>query len=259
MQSGPIVAVRAVVMLACMIVVPLVAIFWKHWPQAIDLARGGRWTELAELGADIVTKSGPQPTTTHVGTQEAPTFGDNRVENAASIGAVDAPPTIHANPFASSAPAPPAMVIGDVTPASMTAPTGTAAPVAAPAAHQVPTTDVPPSQPNGSPIPDPAATAASLPASMAPQTPLDAAPHAEGSPQSNPFRDLEQRLRSLGATYYLLESWGTEGNLYRFHVKMAMAGNPNYNRHFEATDADPLIAMSRVLEDVEMWRSGRQP
>jgi hypothetical protein len=259
MQSGPIVAVRAVVMLACMIVVPLVAIFWKHWPQAIDLARGGRWTELAELGTEIVTKSGPQPTTMHVDTQEAPTFGDSRIGNGASAGIVDASPTSQANPFAPPALASPAMITGDVAPANTTVPAGAALPIAVPAAHQVPATDVSPLELHGSPIPVSAATLAPLPAQLTPQTPLPAEPQVEGPPQSNPFRELEQRLRSLGATYYLLESWGTEGNLYRFHVKMAMAGNPNYNRHFEATDADPLTAMSRVLDEVELWRSGRQP
>ena len=62
----------------------------------------------------------------------------------------------------------------------------------------------------------------------------------------------------LGATYYLLESWGNAGNLYRFHVKMALAGNPSYNRHFAATDADPITAMRHVLSEVEAWRNGQQ-
>lgn len=64
------------------------------------------------------------------------------------------------------------------------------------------------------------------------------------------------RLRELGAVYYLLETWGNEGQRFRFHCKMAVGGNPGYTRRFEATDADPLQAMARVLSDVETWRAG---
>ena len=75
------------------------------------------------------------------------------------------------------------------------------------------------------------------------------------------FRRMEQRLRQLGATYYLLETWGTTGDRYRFLCKMALAGSADYdrNRIFQATAADPLRAMQNVLEQVEQWRSGRQP
>lgn len=72
------------------------------------------------------------------------------------------------------------------------------------------------------------------------------------------FRRMEQRLRELGATYYLLETWGSSGDRYRFFCKMAIAGNADYNRNriFQATAADPLRAMQDVLAQVEQWRSG---
>jgi hypothetical protein len=75
--------------------------------------------------------------------------------------------------------------------------------------------------------------------------------------QSGPerFTWMERRLRDLGATYYLLEAWGNDGGLFRFHCKMAIAGNAQLNRHFEATDPDPLRAMERVLTQVEAWKS----
>lgn len=73
------------------------------------------------------------------------------------------------------------------------------------------------------------------------------------------FAAMERRLRELGATYYLLETWGESGELYRFHAKMALSDNPRYNRHFEATDAEAMVAMQRVLDQVEAWRSGRAP
>jgi hypothetical protein len=69
---------------------------------------------------------------------------------------------------------------------------------------------------------------------------------------------MEQRLRELGATYYLLETWGAGGDRYRFFCKMAIAGNADYNRNriFQATAVDPLRAMQDVLGQVEQWRSG---
>ena len=71
------------------------------------------------------------------------------------------------------------------------------------------------------------------------------------------FTAMERKLREYGAVYYLLETWGTDGELYRFHCRMAIANNPNYTRHFEATDRDALKAMSQVLARVEAWRAGR--
>ena len=71
------------------------------------------------------------------------------------------------------------------------------------------------------------------------------------------FERIQQRLRRLGATYYLLEAWGSEDQLFRFHCRMALAGSPGATRHFEATDRDPFEAMSRVLREVEAWRAGR--
>jgi hypothetical protein len=73
------------------------------------------------------------------------------------------------------------------------------------------------------------------------------------------FRRMEQRLRDLGATYYLLETWGTNGDRYRFFCKMSLAGNADYNRNriFQATAADPMQAMQDVLSQVEQWRAGK--
>jgi hypothetical protein len=70
------------------------------------------------------------------------------------------------------------------------------------------------------------------------------------------FESVEQRLRQLGATYYLLESWGSGRQLYRFFCKMAVGGSAEYTRCFEATEADPLQAMTGVLRQVENWRGG---
>lgn len=71
------------------------------------------------------------------------------------------------------------------------------------------------------------------------------------------FTAIQQRLQQLGATYYLLETWGSDRNLYRFYCTMAVGGNANYTRCFEQTDRDPLQAMAKVLSEVEAWRAGQ--
>ncbi len=63
-----------------------------------------------------------------------------------------------------------------------------------------------------------------------------------------------ERLRELGANYYLLETWGEDSGLFRFHCKMAVGGEHRQSRHFEATAADPLVAVDTVLAQVESWR-----
>ena len=84
---------------------------------------------------------------------------------------------------------------------------------------------------------------------------------AASSPQArhtvDRFTYIQTRLRELGATYYLLENWGSDGQYFRFHCRMAVGGSQGYTRHFEATESDALKAMARVLEEVESWRGSR--
>jgi len=74
---------------------------------------------------------------------------------------------------------------------------------------------------------------------------------------SDRFAQIQGRLRQLGATYCLLESWGNQPDYYRFFCKMAVAGNPNFVRPFQATHSDPLQAMADVVQQVEAWRASR--
>jgi hypothetical protein len=83
------------------------------------------------------------------------------------------------------------------------------------------------------------------------QAPLNAAAGAAA-----PFSQIQERLKQLGATYYLLETWGNEQQLFRFYCKMAVGGNENYTRCFEHISADPLLAMKEVLKQVEESRNG---
>jgi hypothetical protein len=61
----------------------------------------------------------------------------------------------------------------------------------------------------------------------------------------------------LGATYYLLESWGDQERQYRFYCEMAIGGNTRYKRSFWSIDTDPVRAMAQVLEQVQAWQVGR--
>jgi len=71
------------------------------------------------------------------------------------------------------------------------------------------------------------------------------------------FSELERRLRELGATQYRLETWGADGELFRFRCWMAISATERYNRFFAATDADALTAFEKVLHDVEQWRANQ--
>jgi hypothetical protein len=64
------------------------------------------------------------------------------------------------------------------------------------------------------------------------------------------FRTAENRLRELGASHYVLETWGQDN--YRFACEMAVGSG--VNRFFEARDNDPWRAMDAVLRQVEDWR-----
>ena len=71
----------------------------------------------------------------------------------------------------------------------------------------------------------------------------------------NQFTQIQQRLRQLGATYYLLETWGSDGQSYRFYCRLPIQGDRTNSRYFEVIDTDQLRAMDRVLRQVEAWRA----
>ncbi len=73
--------------------------------------------------------------------------------------------------------------------------------------------------------------------------------------QNARMAEIQRRLRELGATYYLLEKWGSEGKLYRFHCRVAIGEETSANRHFEVVDADSIGAIERVLTQIEAWRA----
>lgn len=66
---------------------------------------------------------------------------------------------------------------------------------------------------------------------------------------------IEQRLRQLGASYYLLERWGHRRSLYRFQCRMPLKDDPNHYTQFQAIEDQPLRAMQDVLRRIEAWQS----
>jgi hypothetical protein len=150
------------------------------------------------------------------------------------------------------------------TPGAMAATTGSSAPGALASAVQGSgdprSTAVPPLSPVAAapsavvPIGYQASTEAAP--VVAPVTDAAGQGAAGGAGAADQFRVIQERLRQLGATYYLLESWGNQQQLYRFYCKMAVGGSAQYTRCFEATHADALQSMVQVLRQVETWRSG---
>jgi hypothetical protein len=90
----------------------------------------------------------------------------------------------------------------------------------------------------------------------APALPVASAETARAADVPSAYSTIQERLKKLGATYYVLESWGNDQQLYRFYCKMAVAGNADYVHCFEATNSDPVQAMQQVMQQVETWRGG---
>jgi hypothetical protein len=243
MQSTTVLAFRIFVMLSCLILVPMAAIFGSAFPDVVKSVLVDRIVEWStgkkpdaaqaegeQPGFGTVSPAPPGVAAPGARGSEAPRW------DAQSGGAWQGQPA-----------APPEAVVAAGGPG-----------VYLPAANQQASYTGPPdANPVGSQSPQVNSEAATAggPRGIAP---LSGAPD-RGVPAEHPdrFTAMERKLREYGATYYLLETWGNEGELYRFHCKMAVGNNPNYTRHFEATDRDALQAMSQVLKRVESWRAGR--
>ena len=78
-------------------------------------------------------------------------------------------------------------------------------------------------------------------------------PFIQSQQTLNSCAAIEQRLRQLGAVYSLLEMWNHDNSLYRYHCRIAMAGNPRITRSFEANGNSPETAMKQVLQKVESF------
>jgi hypothetical protein len=236
-QSSATVALRALVMLVCLVIVPIAAIFGFSIPDSI------RQPIERYLGINMAPATSPL--------SEAPRFVPNATSTQGTTVSADARPA--AMPLVVS-PAPlvpvnaPPLVNPLGSPQAQAWAADPASSAIIPAGYQSPVEAGQPAMPTAS-----AGSSASGRADGSEASPAVYRGAAGG--HSERFTMIEQRLRELGATYFLLESWGSQGQLYRFYCKMAIGGNPNYNRYFEATDPDPIRVMAKVLGEVEAWRA----
>jgi hypothetical protein len=72
------------------------------------------------------------------------------------------------------------------------------------------------------------------------------------------FHAAEERLRQMGATYYVLEALEPRTQEYRFFCKVAAGARPDQTRAFYAADRDALAAVNAVVRQVEGWRTQMQ-
>ena len=240
-QSSVVVMLRALVMMACLIAIPLVALFGTSLPDVVKAVKEGRW-----------------PTLTSAVHALLPTHNQNpNQDQSLNQTALDEPAKFE--PAGEPLPTGTAAMLAGPANVNAGAPQPALPPVAAAGA-----TDPPPMAPRWTAESTPRQASAVVPAGYeaAADAPAHAAPVSPPAattpkPAADPFLHTQQRLQQLGATYYLLESWGGQQQLYRFYCKMAVGGNPNYTRYFEAIESDPLRAMSQVLGQVESWRAGK--
>jgi hypothetical protein len=259
MESSTVLAFRIFVMLSCLIIVPLAAIFGSAFPDVVKSVLVDR---IVALSTGKPPEAAPPAASPEGFREVAPGSSTAAGERGETWEAPrwTNPQTETASRQAAGAGRPSGVVpVGGIgaregynQPAGFSAPADTH--TVYPPVHRVP-----------------AAGGAQSPTASEPQRRVLAgasiAPNRAGEPPSpNPtangmsqpgFAELERKLREAGATYYLLETWGGEVSSYRFHCRMAVGGDPNNTRPFEATDADALRAMSRVVEQVEAWRAGR--
>jgi len=225
---------RALVMLACLAVVPLVGLYGKYIPDFVQ-------SVVEAYKARTQSKETIDPRAAAGG--EAPQFAGGTARSGSQGGGsatTTTAPGPWTNPDQPARPLPELRQPGqfDSARASFNAPSDPGASAESPARTSAQSA----AGSNVAPSPDPGGDGQPAPADNC----------------TVQFRRMEQRLRELGATYYLLETWGSSGDRYRFFCKMAIAGNADYNRNriFQATAADPLRAMQDVLGQVEQWRSG---
>lgn len=275
MQNSAIVAARGLIMLGCLVAVPVVAVVWNDFPadwqtlrsRAIELLdRPWRKPELA------VTASVPRATFPLADAPPADAALVARGDWAAPASWSVAPPPIETSPTAAGpmAAGPSRTVPATVAPRgpSRRSMSAWSREVHAERSVAVPgqRLEAPQSrfEPAGPLVPIPSGAPSPRGADgVSPATHVESGQlpmrNARGETAANPTIETQlARLRQLGASYYLLETWGGDGRLFRFHSKMS-TGPGRATRHFEATDRDPLSAIQQVVRQVEAWRFSNTP
>jgi hypothetical protein len=253
MESSTVVAFRALVLVACLIVVPLAAIFGSQFPDVVKSVLIDRIFPNG-LPGSAVAEATRDPAPPFVANGEAPPPWQAAQSTPSAASANAGGPGTAANAAGWSAGGVEPAVAWNQPPGQVRPAGGEGLPGGQPGSAERLGVAVPAdgrSMPYGNPGQTPPGNS-SAPAGIVP-------PAAHLVPPTDRFSLMERKLKEAGATYYLLETWGNESEYYRFHCKMAIANNPAHTRPFEATDHDPLRAMQRVVEQVDAWRAGRLP
>ena len=77
-------------------------------------------------------------------------------------------------------------------------------------------------------------------------------------PRVRTMQDASDRLKQLGIARYRLESLPQNGR-YLFTCSFTPDDNPRVTRRFEAEGDEPLLAVKRVLKQVEEWHTQQSP
>jgi hypothetical protein len=258
-QSSAVVLLRACVMLLCLIMIPIAALFGTAIPNVVKALQSGRLPTLAELRGPAAPvnptpfspfqstplpggslQAGPTgnpalPISRQGGTDTAGTAPSGAGDNVAPLwtGPTGYPAGNGADNAVTRQPGPTAMANSVVVPVNYTAPMDNhVAAMVAPIRNGAETARLAP----------PDRSAATAPLTIPNGT--------------DPFTYVQNRLQELGATYFLLESWGDRKREYRFYCKMAVGGNADYTKAFFWVDGDPQRAMMHVLQEVEGWHAG---
>lgn len=284
---------RTLIILVCVVGIPVFAVFGDQLPKMVRQALGiqkagdlGSGSLMAPPGvpssasaspADLLLQvpQGPSPVLPSGATTP---YGGSLVPTGASCSGT-APADMLGQVACVPSSLPAESEPGAVQPLAATIPETSMATL--PAGYQAPPSTLGPAPQDGLPIPAAlAATSGAIPSGAIPPSPggqppamqpvaappptsaggrvADSPPLvASAGGQIDRFTAIQQRLQQLGATYYLLETWGTEQKLYRFYCTMSVGGSADYTRCFEETDADALQAMAKVLRDVEAWKTGQ--
>jgi hypothetical protein len=264
MQSSTAIAIRALVMLIVLISVPLFAIFGKNLPEVIKGLLDGRSLVLTPSSgqntagntaapSNPFAQSVPYRATPDSGGSSAAAGGENSADvrsSRAGAGPLATQPASfqapsEAAPIGQDAFANRDLKVGPA-PASVNSANGRMEPAQPRFGNTMDTSLSPSDRQWGTP-------ATTRPNEMA-AAPV-VLPNATTNAGDEKFHRAEARLRELGATYYMLESWGADNSQYRFVCKMAMNGNPGMNQFFQATKNDAWGAMEDVLAQVEQWRT----
>jgi hypothetical protein len=220
MESSSVVAFRAIVMLACLVLVPLAAILGSNFPEIVK-------TEVDRAMTWVKTISTTKPKTKKV---RRPAAGDAAKRQSSAAPTSESQFSRQAAPGASKRAGYEAPIDANLR--------SSGSPVV-PASGAQRSADF--SSSGTGPIPPEPNRLRALP---------PPSPNACGD-----FSALEAELKRQGAVYYLLESWGENRQQYRFHCRVALSRNATSVKQFEAVDDNPLTAMRKVVEQVTAYHS----